>query len=291
MNRIAICFSAQVRTAVYTIDSIKKFIGPLWDRCDFFCHTWSKDTDKLFGHNIVLHEKKIPVDQETIDKLQSVYRFKKFKMEDYEKVADEKNHQPLFYSWIESLKLKQQYEQENNFKYSLVVKLRLDNIYSDKISLQGLLDQVEPDSLVVNSVMANGSVDDFIFISDGNTSDKMIDWYDPWLESTTSYFAHLEIPDYLKQHNIKLIDLHIDTNLPMGIGTDLGILRRIAVNFDPVQEYGKCVETDKILYWDGPKTLEDVYYLSEDDLLDIARKAKVKYNKLPNVLALFENRI
>jgi hypothetical protein len=291
-KRIAICFSAQVRTALYAVDNIKKFFGPLWDQCDFFCHTWLKDTDKLFGPGESLFENKITVGQDTIDKLHEIYNFKKFKMENWEDLALVIPYEPpLFYSWIESVKLKQQYEQENNFTYDYVVKLRLDNIYSDNISLQSLIEKSEPNSLAVNDIMQNGSVDDFVFISDSLVSDKMIRWYTEWVKETKTFYAQLELPEFLKREQIKLISLGIDTNLPIGIGADIGILRLVCVNFDPIKDYKKCVEADKILYWSGPETVDQVWYLSQDDLIDLARRVKAKYNKLPNVLALFEDKI
>ena len=288
--RIAICFSAQTRTALYAADYIKTFIGPLWNQCDFFCHTWLKDTDKLFDHGMHVLENKITIEQSTIDKLQDIYQFKKFKIENYEDlVLIEPRHPPLFYSWIESLKQKQEYEQEHNFKYDVVVKIRLDNIYRDSLTLSSLLEKFEPNSLAANNVMDNGSVDDFIFISDTQVADKMIDWYDPWLNKSKVFFAQLEMPDYLKEQGIKLINLGYDTGQPIGVGSDICILRLICLDF--IGNYGKCVECDKILYWDGPKTVDEINYLTYDELLDLARRVKAKYNKLPNVLAHFEDKI
>lgn len=290
--RIAICFSAQTRTALYAVDNIKKFIGPLWNQCDFFCHTWLKDTDKLFEHEMYVLSNKITVEQSTIDTLHDIYKFKKFKMENWEDVVLHRPFDPpLFYSWIESLKLKQEYEQELNFKYDVVVKLRLDNIYRDTLTLTSLLEKFEPNSLAANNLMDNGSVDDFIFISDTIVADKLVNWYEPWLKQTKVYFAQLEMPDYLKQQGIKLINLGYDTGLPIGHGSDIGILREVCTNYNTISEYGKCVECDKILYWDGAKTLDEVHYLTYDELLDLARRVKAKYNKLPNVLALFEDKI
>jgi hypothetical protein len=290
--RIAICFSAQVRTALYAVDNIKKFIGPLWNQCDFFCHTWLKDTDKLFKHGVSLSENKITVQQDTIDKLHDIYKFKKFKMENWEELALTNPYDPpLFYSWIESLKQKQEYEQEHNFKYDYVVKLRLDNIYSDRISFQDLLNKTEHNSLAVNNLMDNNSIDDFLFVSDSQVADKLITWYRPWVASTKTWFGHLELPYFLNDNNIKIISLAIDTNAPNSICSDIGILRLIAVNFDPIKEYFKCVETDKILYWGGVERFENVVHLSYDELLDLDRRIKPKYNILPNVLSLLEDKI
>ncbi len=291
-KRIAICFSAQVRTALHAVDSIKRFIGPLWNQCDFFCHTWAKDTDKLFAAGESLFENKITIEPQTINSIQNTYNFKKFKMENWEDVALTIPHEPpLFYSWIESVKLKQEYEQEHNFKYDIVVKLRLDNIYSDRISLTSILEQIETNSLAVNNVMDNGSVDDFVFASDSTTADKLVDWYTVWSKSTKTYFAQLEMPNFLKQENIKLINLGIDTNAPNDVCSDIGILRLICLNYNPLTEYHKCVECDKILYWSGVNELTDAYHLSHDELLDLARRVKTKYNKLPNVLAHFKDKI
>jgi hypothetical protein len=65
----------------------------------------------------------------------------------------------------------------------------------------------------------------------------------------------------------------------------------ICSNYNPLTEYHKCVECDKILYWGGVNELTDAYHLSHDELLDLARRVKTKYNKLPNVLAHFKDKI
>ena len=38
---IAVCLSGQIRTGIYAAPNIKRFIGDLWDNCDFFIHTWN----------------------------------------------------------------------------------------------------------------------------------------------------------------------------------------------------------------------------------------------------------
>jgi hypothetical protein len=139
--------------------------------------------------------------------------------------------------------------------------------------------------------MDNGSVDDFIFISDSIVADKLLDWYEPWLKQTKVFFAQLEITEYIKQQGIKLINLGYDTGLPIGIGSDIAILREVCKDYDVINEYGKCLECDKILYWDGAKTVDEVHYLTYDELLDLARRVKAKYNKLPNVLATLKDKI
>lgn len=290
--RIAIVFSGQVRTGVYAVPSVKKFIGNLWPQCDFFCHTWAKNTDKMFEHGINQPANITEVEQDTLNQLHEIYQFKKFKIENWQEVILYRpTDPPLFYSWIESLKQKQEYEKENHIKYDYVVKLRLDNIYSDNISLQGLINKTEPNSFAANHVMDNGSIDDFLSISNTLIADKLIEWYPVWLTETKTYFAQLELPDFLRKQNINLISLDIDTNLPIGIGSDIGIYRFICTEFDPITEYGKCVECDKIVFWDGAKTPEELYYLTREEAVDLARRVKAKYNKLFNVLRHFENEI
>ena len=74
---IAVCLSGQIRTGIYAAPNIKRFIGDLWDNCDFFIHTWNVSNEKptpkqaedgnLFGD-----------DQEiNFETLNKIYNFKK----------------------------------------------------------------------------------------------------------------------------------------------------------------------------------------------------------------------
>lgn len=163
--RIAICFSGELRTAIYAAPQILKWIGPLKDNCDFFIHSWKRNTYK--GGNPNLHKcikilgninlgyfnrneyKFIKVQEEELSLLKKFYDPKSFVIDDYIKVYNhwtaywKENYfsqfnledypgdywNPLYYSFYRSIELKRAYERQHNFTYDMVLKLRPDVTY------------------------------------------------------------------------------------------------------------------------------------------------------------------
>lgn len=152
--RIAICFSGQLRTAVHAAPAIKRWIGDLWENCDFFIHTW--DINTYIGlqsefkqhYNILtgleLNYKNVNIQKvvENTEKefLHTFYRPKIFEIENYENwLLNYSNlipkelfftyppyYPPYYYSFYNSIEYKKQYEKNNNFIYDVVIKLRPD---------------------------------------------------------------------------------------------------------------------------------------------------------------------
>lgn len=172
--RIAICFNGQLRTAMHAAPAIKKWIGNLWDNCDFFVHTWDINTYKGPGKhfyesvktltNINLSSCKknqfdVPLTVSEIIFIKDFYKPKFLIVDNYQKIRDywslyhQENYvkkfnlneggtywESLYYSFYRSIELKYMYEKENNFEYDLVFKIRPDVSYPPGTSLQ---DEVE----------------------------------------------------------------------------------------------------------------------------------------------------
>lgn len=141
--KIAICFSGMIRTGVYAVENIKGFLGDHYSQCDFFIHTWDISEPKCWHFDSVgsrLHGQNIPKvtdGYKLCDELVRCYdgKFKGIKVNSLSSWRDTtmgdytNNISPLWYSWQESVKLKQQYEESKNFNYSLVLKLRPDILF------------------------------------------------------------------------------------------------------------------------------------------------------------------
>ena len=116
----AISISGQSRFVIEGYESLRKNLVD-FDSYDVFVHTWTGPLNK----DIALYS---PV---------------KFTIEDQKQVIPSNvkeydnsvfTHFSMFYTMMESLNLKSNYEKENNFKYDLVIRTRFD------ISLESTLD-------------------------------------------------------------------------------------------------------------------------------------------------------
>ena len=152
--RIAVCFHGQLRTACHAAPAIKSYLGDLWENCNFFIHTWDvssyvnpcrtfKDNVRILnGTTTDLNCGGLPVDKlvtdDEIEFIQNFYQPKFFKVESYENWTQQystiiKNtpsgvsyRPPFYYSFYSSVQGKKSFEDQNQFVYDVVVKLRPD---------------------------------------------------------------------------------------------------------------------------------------------------------------------
>ena len=138
--RIAICFNGQIRTGVEASENIIRFIGDLYPYCDFFIHTWNKNSQKNYAGTRIYPPEEY-VSSETIEKIKEIYQPKKMVVENFDNLKSsclinsrsllKNNVHGQWYSFNKVNKYKTEYEEENNFKYDLVAKFRFDVIYPD----------------------------------------------------------------------------------------------------------------------------------------------------------------
>lgn len=211
--KIAICFSGQTRTSTLASINLKRFIGELWDHCDFFIHTW--DIEQLRSKHVGPTAfkprpiKQVPV--ERFDELKQIYQPKKIEIENYNdclteiefkhgKLSPGNNWFPLFYSWQKSVLLAAEYQQ-----YDVIVKLRTDIIFPSFRSLQHAINQynLNQEIFLVESFSAI-RIDDIFWVASTNNMLKASEYwiysYDYWLKND---FKRLEFVDYMKMLNIK----------------------------------------------------------------------------------------
>jgi hypothetical protein len=139
-DRIAVCFSGQIRTGVYTSTNILRYIGDLLPKTDFFIHTW--DTETISPWALNGRDKKIVnvpfnISSDKFNKMIDIYcpisarvdNFNEY-IQDRRKVV--KNYiyrSGLFHSAYESIKLKKEYERLNNSVYYKILRLRPDMLF------------------------------------------------------------------------------------------------------------------------------------------------------------------
>jgi mannose-6-phosphate isomerase-like protein (cupin superfamily) len=307
--RIAICFSGQIRTGVRASPNILHFIGDLLPCVDFFIHTWDINTTKCLEFGCQYANKHSLAND--IAQLTEIYKPKIYKVEKTEEVfnafKDSCNgtiakKRPgfgwthRFYSWRKSIEYKMQYEEQNNFKYDYVVKLRPDCIISPNIQLKDYLPFIESDVFAVNHFIdpagPNLALDDLLFISSSDVSNEVSKWNDvavsqwespsrmtPYVNLHTIFF------DYVVYRGYRPYDLHFHDNI--------AVYRPESLIFDPVDEYNKCFEIDAILTPNSRRIshYRDLQYLSLDELNKVRMRIKIQHQHDIDTRFVFHDKI
>jgi hypothetical protein len=145
--KIAVCFSGMVRTSNYVTPNLLRYFGNLFPNIDFFMHTWNITQHKQYtiGAMALLSDNykncSIESSYPIICNMVNDYKnFKKIKIEEFSNECKIYNSFPLWYSWVQSIKLKEEYENEYNFKYDVVLKMRPDMIFPEDSTLQKEID-------------------------------------------------------------------------------------------------------------------------------------------------------
>lgn len=158
----AISFSGQSRFVKEGYETLKRNLQD-FSSYDVFIHTWSGDLNKdcqLYKPKKILIEPQKYVMPSIVKEYTNAHFI----------------HFSMFYSMKESLKLKSEYEKENNFKYDLVIRTRFD------ISLE---DPLQPEQYNLNQkiyspdVCGNPAViSDWFNFSNSSTIDVYGEIYD-----------------------------------------------------------------------------------------------------------------
>lgn len=201
--KIAICFSGAIRSFKTCYPSIyKSIIQPL--NPDIFMHLWS------FGSDINKHKNndkyktyhKLQNDECDIDYILKTANPIKCIVENYSEIWEDKilngcngyeiiknmnehdtnyaiSAMGMYFKIYEANKLKTNYEKENNFKYDIVIRARLDFFWDDNFCIENF-HITETDILVIkDSYCTRGKWEgnDKFFVCTSNTMDKMCELY------------------------------------------------------------------------------------------------------------------
>ena len=137
--RIAVIFGGQLRTGVETSKSVLNFLGDYLPNCDFFVHTWDitsyKNGDYKNSHSDSFDWESIKLKDDYLQEFLKIYKPLKYEVTPFLKFREEIENSEDYlmpawaYSFWKSNELKKEYENENNFKYDYVIKLRGDLIF------------------------------------------------------------------------------------------------------------------------------------------------------------------
>ena len=126
--KIAVCMSGQLRQWEIAKENQKWFWETSGVEIDYFIHPWDYSGDREgVSQPYVMRD----VSQEEFNEVVDWYKPKKYmldnKKQDFFYAND--HWSSLFYSLAQSIKLKREYEIENNFEYDLVIKTRPDVVF------------------------------------------------------------------------------------------------------------------------------------------------------------------
>jgi hypothetical protein len=189
-DRIAVCFSGQIRTGVAVAPALKHFFGEMYPIIDFFVHTWTTDTVSRFGPRELAetdHLLHTPIDYDKIKQIQDFYQPKAMVVDNfdeyqvrYEEMMKSKHGVcyskiPMLQTLYESNRLKSQYEQLMDSRYRLAIKLRLDQVFDHN---HRLIDELQYIANKTNTLYVSDPynklpemIEDIAWISSSQTMD------------------------------------------------------------------------------------------------------------------------
>jgi len=123
--KIAVCMSGQLRGWDIAKANQKWFWSTSKEEVDYFIHTWNYSGDR---RGVSQEYEWRDVSKKEFKEIVEWYDFKKsiYDTEEQEYFYGDDHWSALFYSFVQSVMLKRQYEIENNFEYDLVIKSRPD---------------------------------------------------------------------------------------------------------------------------------------------------------------------
>jgi hypothetical protein len=205
--KIALCFSGQIRTGILTYNNIKNFIGELMPQCDVFVHTWdviTQTSSDLSIAGVPFKEK-----NELFENFSKLWNPKKMVVETFDDWKRINQIEPLFYSLLESNKLRKNYELDMNIKYDFVIKIRPDFIYNPNYKLKDEMEVILNAeyghtiyTLDFGNCISLKKFEDVFWIAKSHVFDKAVDYY---YERLNTYECdwQTEMADYLTKNNIE----------------------------------------------------------------------------------------
>lgn len=123
--RVAICFSGQARSLIYTFSNIKEFLIGRFPGCDVFIHVAKDQYSEMYKNCLkFLEPKKLLITEDPSFDVSKVPNTQRGSLEVYYKMLN---------SWKCANNLRLEYEKQNKIKYDMVIRTRLDIRFFDPI--------------------------------------------------------------------------------------------------------------------------------------------------------------
>ena len=229
--RIAVCLSGQLRNWEIAKDNQKWFWNSSKKQVDYFIHTWNYSGDRK-GVSQPYEWRK--VNKHEFNRIVKHYDVKKsiFDKKPQSYFYGDDHWSCLFYSFVQSVMLKRQYEIENDFEYDLVIKSRPDVAFNpttrDGIQRIGFNYELLEDNIVytthggiMESEFHMFNPNDCVFYSNSYTMDMLVNLY----------FYRQKVINGKSGHDIRNGGLNFHTLGPGVLMNEYG--RDYGINFIP----------------------------------------------------------
>ena len=248
--KIAICFSGQIRTGIQTFPNIKRFIGNLWEHCDFFVHTWNYESYKPLSKTMINGIQVLPREDHNIsdDKIKTFsycYNPKNIVVEKFEDYTNKqpRSVNPIWYSTSESFKIMGKYSNEHGIKYDLVIKIRPDVIFGKNRRLINEIELYKKDpSILYSDIYTETRLDDVFWLLNFENACKMYSVFD-YIKTnmTIEQDERQTVLEFLKVNNI------INSST-FHRQYQYAIYRNESYMFDPLNQFKECFRNDWLHY-------------------------------------------
>jgi len=235
--RIAICFSGELRTACHAALGIQQWIGSLWSSCDFFIHTWDRNTYKVGQPHLCHDVYRVsgqplepadchrywyrPVTDSELDCIRSFYQPKALVCDRFLSVQEQYHSslsvsgldpslawQPMYHSYSRSIELMTAWASERGVHYDLVFKLRPDVSYCHQ----------DPGSTLFAKTISGSSLADHILVEQHTLNSRTItsSCFDDiiWWGSLGVMQALACYSQYLSEHSASSVPGFLQTVYP-----------------------------------------------------------------------------
>lgn len=207
MERIAVCFNGQLRTAVEASPSIKHYFGDNFDKVDFFVHTWTQNSFRPPFNLKVPAKKDTFVTKEYVDQFLKIYNPVNIILEDSEKYYSRITKTygstgdlvSFWHSGYYSSLLKREFEKLNNFKYDVVLRLRTDLIFPTDRYFENDLENFNKNR---NSFYFHNLFGDTLQMGSSDTMDTALDFYREGEFYGNHFWPMNKFIEYLTSKNI-----------------------------------------------------------------------------------------
>jgi hypothetical protein len=162
--KIALCFSGHLRNFNYAIDNIiENIINPLknndentidifistWDKNGLRSNNWQGDINYINEIENKLKPKIIDIENENRNYFIENYssqQYKKFKLCSSDTCS---NASSMWYKVYKSFQLVEKYSKENNINYDILVRIRPDVIYHNKLDYKTFINNFQNETIIL----------------------------------------------------------------------------------------------------------------------------------------------
>lgn len=245
--KIAICFSGQIRTGVQAAPNILNYIGDLLPQCDFYVHTWDRQSDPHSPNVLEI------VDRTVFADFFKIYSPLNMVVEPYcmKEVSpawggfriDKKLGEvyALYETIYKANRLKVLFEDEYDFKYDFAIRIRPDLVFDPTKSLKEDLSLIRNNESFVYGAhkqnFGNKRLEDIFWIAPSHIMDSICNFYS--YRALSGHCGLPQSPNFIdtQVHIAQWITQDLKFQFQALNNNNIKVFRFDDINLDPVLQY------------------------------------------------------